>query len=372
MSNSVLFIHHEKFVPNVEKELTEGCSGTAYSIGLVAQKLKSQYVDVLVLNVDELDSIENDFNNVVVVTKSIEKLDQILAKFKNAKITHWNHNFLHFDEYQKFKKSNFKSNIVAVSDYHAGWLLTKTRIWNTHRIYNPYISMANASQREVECENINTLKLVFSGSLSEQKGFDVFLSLIEVLGLSRKLEVVCCGNLDDAYLQSRVDVVNNKLSVMGGSIKLTGMLDKLSLQKVLSDSHFLLYGLNRTGAAETFGISFLDAQVNGCIPLTLNRGGQYEAISPAIRSEVVFDSLNQLERFLKNVNNKEYEVLRNKLLLNVDDFINKFNPEIVIKAWIKVLFDNPSLISRLKEYSGFVPRLLSTMITKIKSKCLLW
>lgn len=364
MNNSILFIHHENFVPLDKEDFCMPCSGTALSLGLIASSFTERGINVSVIHRDNFFSVNRKYTNVILLTKAIDLLDDVFIKFPDAKVTHWNHNFIVFSQYHIFRLRHRKFNVVAVSDYHAGWLIFKSKLLQIHRIYNPFTFTFFTPSVPHKLE---PLCLLFSGSLSYYKGFDVFLSIVEYVSSFRVVNASCCGELSDVNFIDRINYINNKIIKNGSSITLIGMLDKPSLYQVMKNNHFLLYGLNHVGSAETFGLSFLDAQMNTCIPLTLNRGGQYEAISPSIRSDIIFSSIEHIIEFLVDIDDTSYSNLRNKLIREFPDFVVKFNIKSLTDNWLNVLFHKNENANSISDYSGYFNRISSCLLTKIKS-----
>jgi glycosyltransferase involved in cell wall biosynthesis len=313
-----LIIHNEG--PDLNFET---CSGTGYQI-LKMNKLFDfvAHVDESNVNSSYIKKYNNAENNIIFVTRALRYIDY----FNKPKKIYWSHNY-YIPEGVNVRKVFDK--VVGVSVYHQLWLTKKFKKLS-HCIYNTY----NYNVSDVGLRDYSNLSIAFVGSLNENKGFTNFVNIAKDIGIkSQNCTVKIFGEGEKSNLIKTLTVFNNL------KVEYYGKQPKEVIHKELSQTLFLLYGLNESGAAETFGLSFLDAQMNGCIPLTINRGASYEIIEKSIQKFSICKSNKEI--ISKLISYQNYDLLNysRKLKLN-SCFANSFSSSKFRCEWERLLFSN--------------------------------
>lgn len=284
-----LIIHNEGDIKN-----QKSCSGTGYQVLMLNGLFEfTQQIDESKINSSYINEYNKENCRVIFVTRAL----RYVKDFESPEKIYWSHNYYIPKDRGLLNAFN---KIVGVSTFHQLWLSLKfKRI--SYCINNTYsYSTINDNLRD-----FSTLSLAFVGSLNSDKGFIHFIDIVKEIG---RLEIKCIVRIfGDGKDSNLINELNQFKTI---EVQYFGKQPKHLIYKELNRTLFLLYGLNETGPAETFGLSFLDAQMCGCIPLTLNRGASYEIIEKSIQKFSICKS------------NKE---IINKILLFKKYDLNKYS-----------------------------------------------
>ncbi|WP_173505758.1 glycosyltransferase [Marinobacterium sp. xm-d-579] len=277
-------------------------------------QIDERYVDEKLIKIyDSVGSI------VIFVTRATN----YLKSFKSAKTIYWSHNF-----YLPPNKSEIHAfdKIVGVSTFHQLWLTLKFRR-PCYRVYNTY----NIEKPTNILRDYNKLSVAFVGSLNKSKGFHDFIDIVnEVAKCVDSVTVKIFGDGNSAHL---IKPLTKNSSVI---VEYYGRRDKKFIHKQLSTTIFLLYGLSESGPSETFGLSFLDAQMCGCLPITINRGACIEIVDASLHAYSLKHNQSQIIDLLCNYKPENAEEYSTAL---VDGYTasSKFSDSNFKKTWGDVL-----------------------------------
>lgn len=347
----VLFVHEEAVIPDFSILQKSASSGTAYAVSCISHAL-SKFIEVTVLHYNVIDDDDIKNNDVIVfITHAIRYIkDNYISKEK--KIIFWNHNFVQ----KEIMRDDLITKIVCVSDYHKYWAQTAVLSSKVIRIYNPYVYEKVASCSS-PIKKLDRLRLIFVGTLSKEKGFSSFLNILKDVSKHRNIDAVCCGgDKRDSLLLKQFDKTQNILYSTGSTLQYRGIVDRCELNELINDSHFLLYGLNTIGAAESFGYGFLDALNYNSIPLTLNRGGQVETIDEELRRYVMFSRCSQISKFLTEIDPDKYNTILNVSNSRKAIHLDSFEIDGLVQDWLNLIKNDLHQNLKMKEICKFISR----------------
>lgn len=373
MSNIVFFL--EQSVAILASELNKkACSGTIYSTLLLAKELSTNdeyrvYIchkgddgirdGIVYLNYSNYDNLNiklklhNIHIDYFIVSgnefKVFDYLDQTLNI--NEKIF-WLHNHINLNDVKRMVCEDKISKIVTVSAYQMGWTIKYGLFSKTRYIYNPYMSIDR--QLKVKSSN-DRLKLCFIGALVPEKGIFNLLRVFNDIsnsGIDVSLDIFGSSSLyGDSVTLGTTNALSEKLEKeyselifdtdgnIKNGLKFYGAQPKEIIIDNICCCDVFLSGLNETGPAECFSISFLDAQSVGVPVYTLRRGGQAETIlSPS--SGKVFNNIKELTSTLINdFKLKDIQVVDNSCL-------SKVSPLVICDEWKDLFIGKKTTINK--------------------------
>lgn len=374
---------------NVSLKLSElndvACSGTIYATLLLAESLCTSYQVVIyhkgesgndggiqfcrIDSEDNLVSIVNSNSDVVI---AVGEAGQLLKKYQFTceKKIYWLHNHENLREYRASFKIGRIDKIVTVCAYQLISALRCGLILSSTYVYNPY-KMIKVSKTKERCTGV--LKIAFVGALVEEKGignlFRLYSDLLDS-GIKVELNLFGNGNLyGDKNILGKTRALsvdlekkyNNFIFNSSGQLryglKFHGLLSKHEIMRVLPECHVFISGLNESGAAECFSISFLDAQASGVKVLTLNRGGQAESILTT-ESGKVFDTVEKISSYIKsNINYLKTHSF------DVSSEFSQLSLEKIRSEWVNIIEEDNVFWNKIY-YSIY--RFMSTLLSSLK------
>lgn len=216
-------------------------------------------------------------------------------------------------------KNNFNKSIVTIN---GKWKGQKNHILS---LDNPCLSKSEISQSRSISKSKDfsgQLILCFVGLLSDKKGLEIFLKVLEDLENNNFIEMVYIvgdGPRKD-FFKKRAKKLNNI------KIKFTGSVIRKKLNKIYSISHIIIL----PSFSEGFPKVIAEAGAYGCVPVVSNVGslGQYinEGNGILLKKNTVSDVLNAII-FLKN--NRS---LLKKMSLECNKSSNRFSYDNYIKS----------------------------------------
>ena len=129
-------------------------------------------------------------------------------------------------------------------------------------------------------------KIIFVGRLSREKGFDLFIEIINRLKEMKNIEVSVVGDGELRHL-------------IPNFVDYKGKLSHMDTIKEIKKSHFLFLP---STIPESFGRTLIEASFNACLPLGMKIG----AIPEVIGNELCFNSVLEAVDKINKINREEW------------------------------------------------------------------
>lgn len=314
----ILVVHNEGSLSNSSAPTGTG----AQIIALTTQMPDCHCIDESAIGTEHIRHYNKYGNTVIFVTRALAYVDC----FSDVIRVYWSHNYYIPPDIHKLSAKLDK--IIGVSGYHQLWLTYKFKRL-VYRIYNCYQfpQMNLTSRKYLRCS------LAFVGALNRDKGFYEFIDILyDLSSMSPGPIVKVFGDGEGLarLLKAQEDLPNIKFEYFG-------RVPKREVYKELRQTNLLLYGLNPKGPAESFGLAFLDAQICGAIPLTLNRGAVLEVINPKYHK---FSICKSKADIVEKIISCEYLILKDLNQAAADDAFleSRFSFAEFKSNWTRVVF----------------------------------
>lgn len=355
-----------RFLDNLD--LTElelgnpGIGGTDYCQLFVAQQFLNKYRVVIytreLLNIDhrflqiivddELESIKRASTEVDIfiwVAKfPIEELYRAISN-SNMKVIAWVHNYINYKTIKLLRDTRNIKRVVFVGQQHYDSYIDDTLIQKSTFIYNivPYV------ERPERMLNSNEKKVVYIGAMAKSKGFHVLAKAwkkivakvpeakLYVMGsvqlYDRTIKMGKFGiakkEYEDLFMPHLLD--ENKCIMPSVIFMGTVGVEKYDIFK----STYV--GVpNPSGLTETFCLSAVELESCG-VPIATYRGyGLLDTVKHGVTGLQSRNSNQLADNIIKLLTN---DVLNKKLGSNAIEYVKKFDTEIIMPEWFKLVDD---------------------------------